>query len=76
MNIEELILKIKDDELKEVIITKENGKYRGQIQLTDSTKKLSEEELENVLRKLITEINLFSQDFTKSINKAFFEKIL
>lgn len=75
MNIDELILKIKDDELKEVIITKENGKYRGEIQLSDPTKKLSEEELKNILNKLTTKINLFSEDFTKSINQGFFKNI-
>lgn len=75
MNIDELILKIKDDELKEVRITKENGRYNGEIQLSDPTKKLSEEELKNILNKLTTEINLFSEDFTKSINQGFFKNI-
>tara|TARA_R100000406_G_scaffold96072_1_gene92453 strand:- start:2447 stop:2692 length:246 start_codon:yes stop_codon:yes gene_type:complete len=75
MNIDELILKIKDDELKEVRITKENGRYRGEIQLSDPTKKLSKEELKNVLRKLITEINLFSEDFRRKFYQAFCEKI-
>lgn len=64
MNIDELILKIKDDELKEVKIKKkENGGYRGEIKLSDPARALDKEELENVLKKLITEINLFSEHF-------------
>lgn len=73
MNIDEIILKIKDDELKEVIITKVNEKYRGEIQLSESTKKLNKKELLNILKKLTTEINLFSEHFRKNINKGFFE---
>ena len=65
MNIDEIIFKIKDDELKEVKITKENGRYRGEIHLSDPTKKLSEEELENILTSLTDEINLFYEDFQK-----------
>jgi hypothetical protein len=72
MNIDEIIFKIKDDELKEVKIEKKNGRYRGEIQLSDPNKKLSKEELENILNKLTSEINLFSDNFTKSINDAFY----
>jgi|DEB0MinimDraft_10_1074344.scaffolds.fasta_scaffold09810_4 hypothetical protein len=71
MNIDEINLKFKEYEFKEVKITKENGRYRGEIQLSDPNKKLSKKELKNILSKLTTEINLFSEDFTKSINQGF-----
>jgi len=74
MNIDELILNIKDDELKRARIIKENGRYRGDIQLSDPTRNLDKEELVNVLNKLKAEITLFSDNFTKSINDAFFTK--
>lgn len=65
MNIYELIFKVKDDKLKEVRIIKENERYCGKAQLSDPNKKLSKEELENILNKITTEINLFSEDFQK-----------
>ena len=74
MNIDELILKFKDDELKEARIIKENGRYRGEIKLSDPTRNLNKEDLENVLKKVITEINLFSEHFRKTINLWWGEK--
>lgn len=65
MNIDEIIFKIKDDELKEVKIEKKNGRYRGEIQLSDPNKKLSKEEFENILSSFTDEINLFYEDFQK-----------
>tara|TARA_R100000406_G_scaffold96072_1_gene92455 strand:- start:3251 stop:3475 length:225 start_codon:yes stop_codon:yes gene_type:complete len=67
MNIDKLIL--------EVIISKENGRYHGEFKLSDPTKKLSEEDLENILSNIADGINTFSEHFTKSINLDFFEKL-
>ena len=72
--IPDLIMNLNHNKLKKIMIWEESGKYKGKIELIDPSIKLSEDDLRNVLKEVLIKINGFSENFTKSINRAFSQK--
>ena len=56
-------MNLNHNKLKKIMIWEENGKYKGEIELIDPS-----------IKEVLIKINGFSENFTKSINRAFFQK--